>query len=50
MNQAELITELLNSAAVPDEIKNDAHRLSDFKLGAQAMCQLLSTIFGDDLK
>lgn len=35
---------------VPEEIKNDSKRLSDFLLGAEAMRQFLSNIFGDDLK
>ena len=50
MDLTKLSTVLLNSGAIPEDIKNNPLRLSDFMLGAEKMYQLLSTTFGDDLK
>lgn len=50
MNLTELSAAILNSDAIPKDIKDDSFRISDFMRGVEAAYQLLATTFGDDLK
>ena len=50
MNLTELSIAVLNSGAIPEDIQNDPLRMKDFMCGVETTYQVLSTIFGDDLK